>query len=43
MAIAAYTAVDDCGKALDHMIVEGQLHGSVAAGARPGADGKRGL
>jgi aerobic carbon-monoxide dehydrogenase large subunit len=32
MTIAAYTAVDDCGKALDHMIVEGQLHGSVAAG-----------
>src|SRR6202035_6192708 len=32
MAIATYTAVDDCGRALDHMIVEGQLHGSVAAG-----------
>jgi carbon-monoxide dehydrogenase large subunit len=32
MTIPAYTAVDDCGKALDHMIVEGQLHGSVAAG-----------
>jgi aerobic carbon-monoxide dehydrogenase large subunit len=32
MTIATYTAVDDCGKALDHMIVEGQLHGSVAAG-----------
>jgi carbon-monoxide dehydrogenase large subunit len=32
MAIPAYTAVDDCGRALDHMIVEGQLHGSVAAG-----------
>jgi carbon-monoxide dehydrogenase large subunit len=32
MTIAAYTAVDDCGKALDQMIVEGQLHGSVAAG-----------
>jgi carbon-monoxide dehydrogenase large subunit len=24
--------VDDCGRALDHMIVQGQLHGSVAAG-----------
>ena len=32
MTIAAYTAVDDCGRALDHMIVEGQLHGSIAAG-----------
>jgi carbon-monoxide dehydrogenase large subunit len=32
MTIATYTAIDDCGKALDHMIVEGQLHGSVAAG-----------
>ena len=32
MTIAAYTAVDDCGKALDAMIVEGQLHGGVAAG-----------
>jgi carbon-monoxide dehydrogenase large subunit len=32
MTIPNYTAVDDCGRALDHMIVEGQLHGSVAAG-----------
>ena len=32
MMIATYTAVDDCGRALDHTIVEGQLHGSVAAG-----------
>jgi carbon-monoxide dehydrogenase large subunit len=32
MTVAAYTAVDDCGRALDAMIVEGQLHGSVAAG-----------
>jgi carbon-monoxide dehydrogenase large subunit len=32
MLIATYTAVDDCGRALDHTIVEGQLHGSVAAG-----------
>jgi carbon-monoxide dehydrogenase large subunit len=32
MTIATYTAVDDCGRALDHTIVEGQLHGSVAAG-----------
>jgi aerobic carbon-monoxide dehydrogenase large subunit len=32
MTIVTYTAVDDCGHALDRMIVEGQLHGSVAAG-----------
>jgi carbon-monoxide dehydrogenase large subunit len=32
MTIAAYSAVDDCGHTLDPMIVEGQLHGSVAAG-----------
>ena len=32
MTIVAYTALDDCGRALDHTIVEGQLHGSVAAG-----------
>ena len=32
MRIATYTAVDDCGRALDHTIVEGQLHGAVAAG-----------
>ncbi|HYA04968.1 MAG TPA: xanthine dehydrogenase family protein molybdopterin-binding subunit [Xanthobacteraceae bacterium] len=32
MTVVAYSAVDDCGNPLDHMIVEGQLHGSVAAG-----------
>jgi carbon-monoxide dehydrogenase large subunit len=32
MAVVRYAAVDDCGNALDAMIVEGQLHGSVAAG-----------
>jgi carbon-monoxide dehydrogenase large subunit len=32
MTIATYTAVDDCGRPLDHMIVQGQLHGAVAAG-----------
>jgi len=30
--VVTYTAVDDCGRALDPMIVEGQLHGAVAAG-----------
>jgi aerobic carbon-monoxide dehydrogenase large subunit len=32
MKIVAYTAVDDCGFPLDPMIVEGQLHGSLASG-----------
>jgi len=32
LTIAAYAAVDDCGNALDAMVVAGQLHGSVAAG-----------
>jgi aerobic carbon-monoxide dehydrogenase large subunit len=32
MTITAYTAVDDCGRALDHMIVQGQTHGSIVAG-----------
>jgi aerobic carbon-monoxide dehydrogenase large subunit len=32
VTIAAYTAVDDCGNVLDHTIVEGQLHGSLASG-----------
>jgi carbon-monoxide dehydrogenase large subunit len=30
--IAGYTAVDDCGRPLDAMIVEGQLHGGIASG-----------
>jgi carbon-monoxide dehydrogenase large subunit len=30
--IAGYAAVDDCGRALDMMIVEGQLHGAIASG-----------
>ncbi|HKW54394.1 MAG TPA: xanthine dehydrogenase family protein molybdopterin-binding subunit [Stellaceae bacterium] len=32
IAIAAYTAVDDCGKALDPVLVEGQIQGGVAQG-----------
>ena len=32
LAVVTYSAVDDCGNALDAMVVEGQLHGSVAAG-----------
>ena len=30
--LAAYSAVDDCGNVLDHMVIEGQVHGSVAMG-----------
>jgi carbon-monoxide dehydrogenase large subunit len=32
LALASYTAVDDCGNVLDHMIVEGQTHGAVTMG-----------
>ena len=30
--LVTYTAVDDCGNPLDLMIVEGQVHGSIAMG-----------
>jgi carbon-monoxide dehydrogenase large subunit len=30
--VVTYTAVDDCGNVLDHMIVEGQFHGALACG-----------
>jgi aerobic carbon-monoxide dehydrogenase large subunit len=32
MDVAAYAAIDDCGRTLDAMIVEGQLHGAIASG-----------
>jgi carbon-monoxide dehydrogenase large subunit len=32
LALVAYSAVDDCGNALNRMIVEGQTHGSIAQG-----------
>ncbi len=32
VTIAAYTAVDDSGTVLNHMIIEGQTHGSLAQG-----------
>jgi len=32
LALVGYAAVDDCGNALNRMIVEGQTHGSVAQG-----------
>ncbi len=30
--LVAYSAVDDCGNVLNHMVIEGQMHGSVAMG-----------
>jgi aerobic carbon-monoxide dehydrogenase large subunit len=32
VTIAAYVAVDDCGVALDPVLVEGQVHGGIAQG-----------
>jgi carbon-monoxide dehydrogenase large subunit len=32
VSVVAYTAVDDCGTALNPMLVEGQVHGGVAQG-----------
>jgi carbon-monoxide dehydrogenase large subunit len=32
LAVVGYTAVDDCGNALNRMIVEGQTQGSIAQG-----------
>ncbi len=32
VTIVGYTAVDDCGYVLDHVIVEGQVHGGLAQG-----------
>jgi carbon-monoxide dehydrogenase large subunit len=32
VALAGYVAVDDCGNVLDHMVVEGQVHGAIAQG-----------
>jgi aerobic carbon-monoxide dehydrogenase large subunit len=30
--LVGYTAVDDCGNVLDHMVVEGQVHGAIVQG-----------
>jgi carbon-monoxide dehydrogenase large subunit len=30
--LVRYTAVDDCGNVLDHMVVEGQVHGAIVQG-----------
>ena len=32
VAVVNFSAVDDCGAVLDHMIVEGQVHGALAQG-----------
>jgi carbon-monoxide dehydrogenase large subunit len=33
VSLAAYTALDDCGRVLQPVLVEGQVHGGVAQGA----------
>lgn len=33
VTLASYTAVDDGGNILDHMVVDGQVHGSIVQGA----------
>ncbi len=30
--VLSYVAVDDCGRVVNHMLVEGQMHGSLAQG-----------
>jgi aerobic carbon-monoxide dehydrogenase large subunit len=32
VALVGYVAVDDCGNVLDHMVVEGQVHGAIVQG-----------
>src|SRR5260370_33567568 len=32
LELVGYTAVDDCGRVLNRMIVEGQTHGAIAQG-----------
>ena len=41
--VVNFTAVDDVGRVINPMIVEGQVQGGVAQGDRPGAAGERGL
>ena len=38
-----YVAVDDCGKIINPLIVDGQVHGGVVQGLGPGAVGASGL
>ncbi len=39
IAITRYAAVDDVGRCINPLIVEGQTHGARGAGRRPGAVG----
>jgi len=32
LSILRYTAVDDCGRVINHVLLEGQLHGGIAQG-----------
>ena len=43
MALVSYAAVDDCGRPLNTMIVEGQTHGSIAQGLGQAHAGERDL
>ena len=41
--VVSYAMVNDFGIVVNPMLVEGQAHGGVVAGHRPGADGAHGL
>ena len=41
VTLVRYAAVDDVGKVINSLLCEGQIHGGVAQGRRPGADGSR--
>jgi aerobic carbon-monoxide dehydrogenase large subunit len=41
--IVNWVAVDDFGVVINPMIVEGQVHGGIAQGSRPGAARERRL
>ena len=43
IAVLRYIVCDDVGKAVNPMIVRGQVHGGVAQGLRPGGHGAHGL
>ncbi len=42
-SIVAYAVVDDVGTVINPKTLKGQIHGGVAQGAGPGADGAGGL
>ena len=35
--VVRYVAVDDCGPAINPMLIDGQVHGGIVHGDRPGA------